>query len=1413
MTATVQTQIKKPGTTPGSSTNHAQKPVTSFSPLTLYQEFTSQEPQWSLSSTSSALDSSPSPLANHPSITHLNTAQTPAPFASIAPTTPIISVRIQSPAKPQTAKIIGEHDEAEREAHTVSPQTDQVPTTGASSSAPPPDSSNPPPQDGGQPLDTTTRSAMEPLFGHSFSHVRVHNDAQAAHATQSMQARAYTLGSHIFFNRGEYAPTMSQGRQLLAHELTHVVQQSRTNNATNRHQREEQEIQKASLAQHFAANNAFEREAHRTSAAVARGERVTVLERTDALLTQRAEQQTGNTDSGGVLDTLASWEAAGEAYLEKKLWSYVPSSLEPILRKGVFAWLEEHITAAIHGAFDTLMAPVRTVTGVVQELSTHFTELLIWMKGAAEQIRRGDCSAITEATHKIQQVIDGFASPIIDKVKELAGKVGSFFKDVWDQFGAPVWDWLKKVGGEAWQKIQEFAASVWEWTKPIRDLGERAWKWIKDKLGIGDGPDGQNGLLQWIEDKATEVWNKLKEKIEPIKKPLMVIGGILLLLSPAGPLIEFGAAVYGIIVGIRWIRQHLSTPDGVVNARVVLQKVIIPQILGAVKGFTGKLAQIASSITERLNGVMSGLGNLIGALGASVLSFAMSAIQWIADQFKALVEWANNKLNALVEWVTTGLERLHTFLQPVLDFLGKVASVIGDILQLPFLIAGKLWNMIPACIRDPFVNFLIQHILNHIPILKSIIAIPNIWEKLKAQAMTIIHQLFKQGDLMGALVSIFKLLLTVLKIPLELVTGIFTKAANAFDLIMKDPFAFLKNMLGAIKQGFMQFFGNIGKHLLDGVAEWLFDALGEGGIHVPRLPLSLGSIFSFVMEILDIREEKIWQKLQEKLSLTPAQLKWLRTVRKAIVGAWEWVTTLINEGPGGLWKHLTEKLSGLWHAFLNGVIDWVTTHIIQGAMQWLLGFLDPTGITEIIESIVTIYRSIQSAIQYAVKILRIIDTILDSIIGIAQGVLGPVATMLENALARGLPVVIGYLANLINLGDIAEYIQDIVGVVREKVDEGLDWLIDKAIATGKALLGALGLGKGKEEKKDEASKTMPSSANDLDEAVNIGAEKHTLRGHIENGHLTILIASNGFDDLSIRIGDIKVQYVENDLRSKNPEVQARGKKLSDRLDEVIGKGHDISIQLEKSTDEVAQREIIRHGLDELRTLLNDIGKDFNIRGLDYQKPTHHYVQYSLDGWWRATGAAGDPISRDSEGKGSDTSSSITPAGFGILGGYQRGHLLANALGGPGTEIANLVPISPSANTEMRDGPEKSARDIIYDLNADPPNILRYTVRCEYRNQSALDSWLVSTLGAAQGSANKLYTLARVGSGELLTNTNIATALSIPETTVVVHRENILEKLAFYFVPSAFIISMTILQKDKNKDVVVPAPERIDNPIP
>src|SRR5438477_12555827 len=77
----------------------------------------------------------------------------------------------------------------------------------------------------GQPLDSATRAFFEPRFGHDFSQVRVHADDRAAESAGTVKARAYTVGKHVVFGAKQFSPESIEGRRLLAHELTHVIQQ------------------------------------------------------------------------------------------------------------------------------------------------------------------------------------------------------------------------------------------------------------------------------------------------------------------------------------------------------------------------------------------------------------------------------------------------------------------------------------------------------------------------------------------------------------------------------------------------------------------------------------------------------------------------------------------------------------------------------------------------------------------------------------------------------------------------------------------------------------------------------------------------------------------------------------------------------------------------------------------------------------------------------------------------------------------------------------------------------------------------------------------------------------------------------------------------------------------------------------
>jgi hypothetical protein len=94
------------------------------------------------------------------------------------------------------------------QAHTVPPSVDRVLA------------------DFGRPLDSALRQEMELRFGHDFSRVRVHSGAAAEQSAREVNAHAYTLGNNIVFGSMAFAPGTQIGQRLIAHELTHVVQQS-----------------------------------------------------------------------------------------------------------------------------------------------------------------------------------------------------------------------------------------------------------------------------------------------------------------------------------------------------------------------------------------------------------------------------------------------------------------------------------------------------------------------------------------------------------------------------------------------------------------------------------------------------------------------------------------------------------------------------------------------------------------------------------------------------------------------------------------------------------------------------------------------------------------------------------------------------------------------------------------------------------------------------------------------------------------------------------------------------------------------------------------------------------------------------------------------------------------------------------
>lgn len=862
---------------------------------------------------------------------------------------------------------------------------------------------------GGSPLPSGVRGFMEPRFNADFSGVRIHTDTQAARLSEGVNANAFTVGNHVFFGRDQYRPDTPKGKELIAHELTHTVQQG-------------------------------------------------------------ASAQPAKVQREG-----KSWWESFLDFSEDFGWGVVrrvAPSLEPVIRNGaggVFDWLKSKVTSAVERVFSAVTAPVRAVAGAGDRMAALFGPMALSIQAAAAKIAQNDCSPIREAAEKIEKIALSIITPIVETVQPVVAKVKKFLSDVWDAIGAPVWEWIKQYAADEWQKVKDIAALIgaaaqwiWDKTATIRSVAERAWTWLKNKIGIGDGVEGQNGILQWVQQKLEAAWDWLKAKLEPFKREIMiivaVIGGVLIAVSPAGPILAVGAAVAGAVQGLRWIAANWGKGNAIVQARLYLEKTLFPQLTGAAQQLAGGITRLATSISASLGNLAGGLMRAVGTVAGSMLSFAVSAVQWIADQAVRLAAWAQREFMQLANWVTAALQRLRVFLDGVMTFLRKVAGVVLNIWGLPVLLAETVWNWVPACIRDPIVDFLGPIILRQIEIFQELAKDNEAWQKTKADIAGIIKLVFKDHDLMGAVKATFRLILRVFNIPPDLLVTIWNKALAAWNLVVKKPLEFIKNTVRALGHGFKLLWTNLWDHLKFGVQGWLFGELADKKINPPASWSDPKAVFNFALEVMGISVDHMFELLAKKFD--PAKVAKVRLWFGRVAGAIDWINKAIDtskspaENARGLWDRAKEFGSSI----LTGIAEWIAGKIAQELAIMAAAAAASGGLSEVIDIVRRIYKAILTAVRWARRILDMVNQALDTVTDIATGAIEKVGAKFEQIMHRGMPIVIGFLADQVGLGGIGTALRGIVDKLREKVDQAILWLIDKVKAAIEAIIGAVKAG-------------------------------------------------------------------------------------------------------------------------------------------------------------------------------------------------------------------------------------------------------------------------------------------------------------------------------------------------------------------
>lgn len=295
----------------------------------------------------------------------------------------------------------------------------------------------------------------------------------------------------------------------------------------------------------------------------------------------------------------------------------------------------------------------------------------------------------------------------------------------------------------------------------------------------------------------------------------------------------------------------------------------------------------------------------------------------------------------------------------------------------------------------------------------------------------------KKGWLSGAIDAIAGVIKAILQLK-DMLFETLARVASVIGDIISDPIGFLGNLIKAVMMGMDMFVENLPKHLKKGLIEWLMGAMPPG-IVLPEV-WDLKGIFGFVMQVLGLT----WANIRQR-----AVLKLGEPTVAALETTFDIFQIILKEGITGLWKYIVDKVGNLQVLIMDTIKNFLIDKIITAGIEWIIGLLNPAA--AFIKACKLIYSIVMFFVERGKQIMALVNAVIDSVENIVKGDLVGAAKMVETALAKLVPVTIGFLAALLGLNGITAEVQKIIKKIQAPINKAIDWVIDKAIALAKKL--------------------------------------------------------------------------------------------------------------------------------------------------------------------------------------------------------------------------------------------------------------------------------------------------------------------------------------------------------------------------
>jgi hypothetical protein len=974
----------------------------------------------------------------------------------------------------------------------------------------------------GLPLPLSVRRFMEPRFQSDFSNVKIHTGDKSAKLNRQLNAQAFTTGNHIFFGKDKFQPDRFEGKELIAHELTHTVQQGAaiqrrenpgTTNLLQRASEGDKRMYRTSdgklvelppdITEAEAAK--LETEAKAAEKKLGKGpppkpvpdvkklakkegkkERIKLLakDKKAGKVTGKATPKAGVT-AAGMLKAVGS----------RKVAQYLAAKGTPVLLKGMGRLHQLKQNEQTHdNALEKLQQSENAVvippsegqsksnTGQVNTVSENPTPVADENKGKQklqESLKANIPQSIEDVDNfKRDQKAQHIGADVMMVVQGDKNAVVSTFSDMEttppptppeqppealppEEIAPPTA--TMNLGQGAIAPLQKEHTDLSNFTKEadsklteegvtqeqldMVDSGDLA-EANKEKKGMQKAATTEPLAVQkFAQQEAGKVDQDLKQQEKQQRDGLKA--------KRKANLGTTAQKQKGTKSALEKKREEVAAKINEIytKAQNSVKKKLADLETQSMKRFDDGNAKATKEFEDNVNRQIDAFKD---DRYSGFFGWARKAKDWLLGmddlpEVKAIFDRNRATFVSTIDKLVGDIsadnkrviqeckEELNNAKVAIKEYVDKLGPDLKDIGKKAAEEMNSKLNEL-----DQFINKKEEELQQKLAD-KQTAAIKAIDEKIEKMKEAMSGALAKLGKLLLlAAKKFFTWALEKAGFSLGDIEGIINKGAAVLKAIFTKPIQFVKNLINAAINGFKNFGKNFLKHLKNALFEWLTGSLE--GLVLPQT-WDFKGIISVALQMIGISYQNIRKHMVTVMDEdTVVRLEKTFTL----------VKTLITEGPMAAWEQLKEMASEMQEAFIEAVKDFIKIKIIEQAIQWVVSIFVPGA--GIVKAIVGIYDTIVFFIQKAKQIMQMIGNFLGSMGEIAAGNIGAAADALESGLARGLTLVISFLAQLLRLSGITNKIKDAIGKIRDKVDAVLlkvaKWIAEKAKKVGTAVLQA-----------------------------------------------------------------------------------------------------------------------------------------------------------------------------------------------------------------------------------------------------------------------------------------------------------------------------------------------------------------------